>query len=103
MGKYQGLLFLGMFLGSWATPVLAESDRTEESRSPLAPLFKGGTGLKVPLDKGRTALKVPLEKGGLGGSLAQNPQLTKVTGVEVKQTPSGLQIILKTPPGQAKL
>jgi iron complex outermembrane recepter protein len=103
MGKYQGLLFLGMFLGSWATPVLAESDRTEESRSPLAPLKKGGTGLKVPLDKGRTALKVPLEKGGLGGSLAQNPQLTKVTGVEVKQTPSGLQIILKTPPGQAKL
>jgi hypothetical protein len=97
-----------------------------ESRSPLAPLEKGGTGFKVPLDKGGTALKVPLDKGGtalkvpldkeetalkvpllkgdLGGSLAQNPQqLTKVTGVEVKQTSAGAQVILKTPPGQPKL
>jgi iron complex outermembrane recepter protein len=40
-------------------------------------------------------------------NLVQNSQqtdnLTKVTGVEVKQTPSGVQVILKTPPGQAKL
>ncbi len=39
-------------------------------------------------------------------NLAQNSQqaeITKVTGVEVKQTPKGLQLILTTPPGQAKL
>ncbi|MEN9520106.1 MAG: hypothetical protein RLZZ381_2694, partial [Cyanobacteriota bacterium] len=76
-----------------------------ESRSPLAhgshfksgnppnvlpPLEKGGTRIKVLLENGKTALKVPLLKGDLGGSLAQNPQqLTKVTGVEVKQTLSG--------------
>jgi iron complex outermembrane recepter protein len=105
MAKYQGLLlFFGLYLGSWATPALAKSDRVE-TRSPLAPLEKGGTRLEVPLDKKRTALKVPLKKGDLGGSLAQNPQqaLTRVTGVEVKQTPAGLQVILKTPPGQPKL
>jgi len=71
----------GLILVSCTTPALAESDRVEEFRSPLAPLFKGDSG----------------------GFLAQNPQLTKVTGVEVKQTPSGLQVILKTPPGQPKL
>jgi iron complex outermembrane recepter protein len=168
MGKYQSLLFfLGIFLGSWATPAWAESDQVKESRSPvapldsrspLAPLEKGGsrvkdpldkgrtglkvpldkektalkvpldkgrtglkvpldkertalkvpldkerTALKVPLDKERTALKVPLRKGDLGGSLAQNPQLTRVTGLEVRQTPAGVQVILKTPSGQAKL
>ena len=48
-------------------------------RSPLAPLkkrgtglkvilFEGRTGLKVFLKKGRTGLKVPLFKGDLGGS-----------------------------------
>jgi iron complex outermembrane recepter protein len=41
----------------------------------------------------------------LNQDLAQNSQqaLTRVTGVEVKQTPSGVQVILKTPPGQPKL
>jgi hypothetical protein len=38
------------------------------SRSPLAPLKKGGTGLEVPLKKGGTGLEVPLKKGDLGGS-----------------------------------
>ncbi len=46
-------------------------DRLSEStksRSPLAPLKKGGTRVesKSPLDK--SALKVPLLKGDLGGS-----------------------------------
>jgi iron complex outermembrane recepter protein len=92
-----------------APTVLAEEFRSPlaplDTRSPLAPLGKGGTGLKVPLVEGKTAVKVPLLKGDLGGSLAQNSQqaLTRVTGVEVKQTPTGLQIILKTPPRQAKL
>ncbi|MGL5831917.1 MAG: TonB-dependent siderophore receptor, partial [Waterburya sp.] len=36
-------------------------------------------------------------------SQADNNTLTRVTGVEVKQTPKGLQLILTTPPGQAKL
>jgi iron complex outermembrane recepter protein len=83
--------------------LVAPTALAEESRSPLAPLFKGGSGMKVPLDRGRTALKVLLLKGDLGGSLAQNPQITKVTGVEVKQTSSGAQVILKTPSGQPKL
>ncbi|WP_051469926.1 CHAT domain-containing protein [Fischerella sp. PCC 9605] len=38
-------------------------------RSPLAPLKKGGTGIKVPLKKGGNCLKVPLKKGDNGGSL----------------------------------
>jgi iron complex outermembrane recepter protein len=53
---------------------------------------------------------VSAEQSTVGGgrepplqNLAQNPQLTRVTGLEVKQTPSGLQVILKTPPGQTKL
>jgi iron complex outermembrane recepter protein len=44
-----------------------------------------------------------LRKRSQPQNLAQNPQLTRVTGLEVKQTPSGLQVILKTPPGQTKL
>ena len=69
------------------------------------PLNKEGTALKVPLNKEGTALKVPLAKGDLGGSIAQNPQqaLTRVTGVEVKKIPAGVQVTLKTPPGQPKL
>ena len=38
-------------------------------RSPLAPLEKGGTGIKAPLEKGGTGIKVPLLKGDLGGSV----------------------------------
>jgi iron complex outermembrane recepter protein len=91
------LIWFGLFGLLVAPTALAES------RSPLAPLEKRGTRMKVPLDKGETALKVPLKKGDLGGSLAQNSQLTRVTGVEVKQTPAGVQVILKTPPGQPKL
>ncbi|MEH2249352.1 type I restriction endonuclease subunit R [Nostoc sp.] len=37
-------------------------------RSPLTPLFKGGTGVKASLKKGGTGVKVPLFKGDLGGS-----------------------------------
>ncbi|MGL6338986.1 MAG: AMIN domain-containing protein, partial [Waterburya sp.] len=36
-------------------------------------------------------------------SQAENNALTRVTGVELQQTNKGLQVILKTPPGQAKL
>jgi iron complex outermembrane recepter protein len=36
-------------------------------------------------------------------SQAENNTLTRVTGIEVKQTPSGVQVVLKTPPGQPKL
>ncbi|MGL5835280.1 MAG: TonB-dependent siderophore receptor [Waterburya sp.] len=36
-------------------------------------------------------------------SQAENNTLTRVTGVELQQTKQGLQVILKTPPGQAKL
>jgi iron complex outermembrane recepter protein len=104
----------------------------EESRSPLAhgshfksgnppnvlpPLGKGGTRMKVPLVKGRhcgdaTIGANPLGLGvspskasgvDLGGSLAQNSQLTRVTGIEIRQTPAGTQVILKTPIGQPKL
>ncbi|MGL5833217.1 MAG: TonB-dependent receptor plug domain-containing protein, partial [Waterburya sp.] len=75
MRQYQSLgLFFSLFLGVYSTPALAEAV---------------GGGIE-----------------DLGGSITQNPesnQLTKVTGVELKQTPTELQLILKTPPGQAKL
>jgi iron complex outermembrane recepter protein len=55
-------------------------------------------------ENGRSPLQeVELRKRSQPQNLAQNPQLTRVTGLEVKQTPSGLQVILKTPPGQPKL
>jgi outer membrane receptor protein involved in Fe transport len=46
------------------------------------------------------------EAGARKQNLAQNSQqaqITRVTGTEVKQTPSGVQLILKTAPGQPKL
>jgi hypothetical protein len=52
-----------------------------------------------------TSARDLLEQEARGQELAQNPQqaLTRVTGVEVKPTPSGVQVILKTPSGQPKL
>jgi hypothetical protein len=35
-------------------------------RSPLAPLNKGGIGIKVPLNKRGIGIKVPLNKRGIG-------------------------------------
>ena len=76
MKQYRELtLFLSLFLGIYATPVLAED------RSPLAPLDKGGTRVEVPLNKEGTALKVPLNKEGTalkvplakGRNCAQSP------------------------------
>jgi hypothetical protein len=88
------LIWFSLFGLLVAPTAWAENNQVEESRSPLAPLEKEGSRMEVPL-----------EKGDLGGSLAQSPQqaLTRVTGVEVKQTPAGVQVILKTPPGQPKL
>lgn len=83
MGKYRSLLlFLSLCLGTWATPALAEQSTV-------------GANGRSPLQR-----ESPLQ------NIAQNPnqaEITRVTGVEVKQTPAGVQVILKTPPGQAKL
>jgi iron complex outermembrane recepter protein len=52
-----------------------------------------------------TSAKDLLEAGGRSQNLAQNSQqaLTRVTGVEVKQTPKGLELILQTVAGSQKL
>ncbi len=79
MKKYCSLLlFLVLFLGSWTIPGLAENKNPEE----LLSVSRNAQDLL---------------------SQAENNTLTRVTGVEVKQTPKGLQLILTTPPGQAKL
>jgi iron complex outermembrane recepter protein len=66
-------IFLCLILVSWATSASAEKSEV-------------GVNNHSPLQ-----------------NLAQNSQRTRVTGVEVKQTPAGVQVILKTPPGQGKL
>jgi iron complex outermembrane recepter protein len=66
-------IFLCLILVSWATSASAEKSEV-------------GVNNHSPLQ-----------------NLAQSSQLTRVTGVEVKQTPAGVQVILKTPPGQPKL
>jgi iron complex outermembrane recepter protein len=52
-----------------------------------------------------TSAKDLLEQGARRQNLAQNPQqtLTRVTGVELKQTDSGLEVILTTAAGSQKL
>jgi iron complex outermembrane recepter protein len=135
MGKYQSLLlFLGLCLGSWATPVWAEKSEVKSQKSEvgvqgLHPLShklmvrqtstSGTVSLLCPEPFGKwnselvELLKVRLIEGSncsvpahqpvTSQNLAQSSQLTRVTGVEVKQTPAGVQVILKTPPGQPKL
>jgi iron complex outermembrane recepter protein len=79
MREYRSLLlFLVLFLGGWTTPALAENKNSEEF-----------------LSVSHSAKKLLVQ--------AENNTLTKVTGVEVRQTAAGLQVILKTPPGQVKL
>jgi iron complex outermembrane recepter protein len=89
MGKYQSLLlFLSLCLGGWATPVWAEKLEVKSQKSEV-----GVQGLHPLSHKSQVTSQ----------NLAQSSQITRVTGVEVKQTPAGVQVILKTPPGQAKL
>jgi iron complex outermembrane recepter protein len=84
-------IFLWVILVSWATSASAENSTV-------------GAFAKLPKAYGRSPLQeVELRKRSQPQNLAQSSQLTKVTGVEVKQTPLGLQVILKTPPGQDKL
>jgi len=103
MGKYQGLLlFLGIFLGS-----LSKRSLNYLVWFGLFGLLVAPTALAEKSTVGAIR-ESPLQEVEASNhssvqNLAQNPQLTRVTGVEVKQTPSGLQVILKTPPGQAKL
>ncbi|PSB06722.1 TonB-dependent siderophore receptor [Pleurocapsa sp. CCALA 161] len=79
MKKYRSLLlFLVLFLGSWTIPGLAENKNPEE----LLSVSRNAQDLL---------------------SQAENNTLTRVTRVEFKQTPKGLQLILTTPPGQPKL
>jgi iron complex outermembrane recepter protein len=103
MGKYQGLLlFLRIFLGS-----LSKRSLNYLVWFGLFGLLVAPTALAEKSTVGAIR-ESPLQEVEASNhssvqNLAQNPQLTRVTGVEVKQTPSGLQVILKTPPGQAKL
>jgi iron complex outermembrane recepter protein len=89
MREYQSLLlFLGLCLSSWITPVWAEKLEVKSHKSQV-----GVQGLHPLSHKSQVTSQ----------NLAQSSQLTRVTGIEVKQTPAGVQVILKTPPGQAKL
>jgi hypothetical protein len=67
MRSLDYLVWFGLFGLLVAPTAWAENNQVEESRSPLdsrsplAPLDKGGSRMKVPLDKG-SRMEVPLDK-----------------------------------------